>query len=367
MKNRVIKCFRRVIVSTLVVSMLVGMGMVSNAKIVPEEEVTGKAVVYEQRADYTNYFNNTAPEVETDTDTGLLFGGWFQKGENDKYQPLTAKPEEGLSNVYAKFVPSRVLSVKCQNSLETTSESTSSSMKVISAVDSLNYQTLGFDMTVVLLDDNGKTYSSEIEIGKATSTKVYNKLLVGSEECSPKDLFGDEAEYISTTWVNNILKKDFQTIVCIKPYWVTLDGTRVEGLTKYAHIADAFTDDSGCRTINVPINLRDTKAVAAGVVTLTSSDKFEVDSIECGRVFGEMDFADKGDGVVRLVGNLAEMTEAKQEAKNDIYANVRFKVRVENKNDIVSGHNFTVTGEDFANIAEEQFTSANYPVWDIAY
>ena len=334
-------------------------------------EATG--IVYAKYEDgtYEDYMNNrVAPEYVGSLACGYVFGGWFTSANETTFTPIVNTANISGA-VYAKFVPARVLSVKCQNKAGTVAGMQgTTSLKIVSALDSANYKSYGFELDYIALNskntiDTGKCYSIK-EV--YTLDDAYTKFNVYSDAAGtnkvggyePKDLFGNAATYFTTYGVKEIASNQFDAIVCIKPCWTTLDGTKVYGLTKYAHVEDGLLTDDNCRYVNVPINLRKAASgVAAGVLSVNYKDLTFVE-VEGGRYFEEMAWADKGTSV-KLVGNTANISDKND---NDIYANIRFKVADKKAYEVLSGYEFTVNGEDFSDSLEKQ-TTPN--VWDVFY
>lgn len=369
MKNQVIKRLKKTLATVLTVSMLAGLGMVASARTYDESENPG-VITYEDwsQKDYSTHFaNNTAPDEIDNAGTGKLFAGWFLKDGN-AYKPLEEDPGANKA-VYAKFVPAEMLSVKVQNKADTVVGSGSTSLKILTGIDSLNYAKVGFELSVVLLSEDGKTWNTEAPMANDVEVEnVYWTLKSGETTYNPSQFFGNAAKYFGTTWVTDIGNANYDKIICIKPYIKTLDGATVDGLTKYAHVEDglAIPGKDGYRWVNVPINVRDTQGVAAGVLKLAKENNgWDCVEVECGKLFQEMDYAIKSDESVKLVGNLSSMTtDAKA---NTIYANVRFQVPGKSLETALTGYTFNITEEDFANVAETQYTTEQFPVWDVKY
>ena len=373
MKNQVMKCLKRAFAVALATSMVVGMGMVASAATYDENQVG--SVAYVGGYDYTTLMGaKQAPAVPADLtqngNKGYLFAGWFELTDG-KYHPLAAANEvQTGGNVVAKFIPAQLLSVKCQAQAGNSLGSPTTSLKVFTCLDSLNYSAVGFNVKTINLNDEGKTFGNIKTEKSVESDTVYRnlKVKVGSTEntYTAAQAFGNDigATYFATAWIRNIAQKNYSNIVSVQPYLKTLDGTQVLGLEKYVHVEDAFATNDGYRWVNVPINVRDTKAVAAGVLTLTNDQNWTCEKIECGRLFQEMDYAAQA-GRAKLVGNLSNMNQ--DVAENAIYANVRFKVPASTFSAGIKQYSFGVSDVDFANIAEEAFAPSDFPVWDVAF
>lgn len=166
--------------------------------------------------DIKDYYSSI-PTPKNEKYKDWLFAGWYEDEECSEY---IWDKNSVLGMKYAKFVNPEILTIKAQLSSETTKESQHTSMRIISSVDSLVYKKVGFEIT---RDD--KVYDYEI-------AKVY-KVLTGIEgdlkfNYNP-NIFSGSSEYFSTVILNNISKSDFDKEMCAKPYWVTMDGTKVFG------------------------------------------------------------------------------------------------------------------------------------------
>ncbi len=292
---------------------------------------------------------------------GYLFGGWYKK-EAEKYVPLTdEKPASG--EVYAKFVPAYVLGIRCQNFAGTTAETEQAAMRVVSSLDSQNYQRVGFELWKISKNPNGSYVQNEIAAGtiKETTTtyskmKVYTEDKQNSKDYEPSEIFGPASNYLTAWKINKIPTANFGDIICIRPYWVTMDDAKVYGLTRYAHVEDGYLE-----LINVPINLNNAEAVAAGLLSVdydeTKLELVSSDFYEYGQVFGEMECADKG-GIVNCIGNVVDI---KNNVNSDnLYINLRFKAKAGVD---FSQLDFEVMNEDFVNNEETELS--NYNVWKV--
>lgn len=346
--------------------------------------INDKGVAYQEFADWNTckdeYWGKKIPEYAgTDANGyGYVFGGWFTSADKTTFTAMNDKNASGT--VYAKFVPAYVLSVKCQNAAGTTAETESTSLKIVSSVDSLSYKEYGFDLYVIVLDENGNfVKQASFASNGQTATTVYEKFKIYDKEIDgtltlkgtkePNQVFGDASAYFTTWEITTVNQAAYSTIISAKPYWITKDDQTVYGLTKYAHVEDGYLHTEGNTTyryVNVPVNIRDTKAVAAGILNVdySSYTNFELSEVEGGVVFEEMTWSDKGSSV-KLVGNVQDI--ASNKTANDIYANLRFKVPSSSASDFLNGYSFTVTGEEFSDNTESQYTSNEYDVWNVKY
>jgi hypothetical protein len=155
-----------------------------------------------------------------------LFAGWYASAGCTKDVAL-GNSTNLPTDCYAKFIPQEVLNVKAQVS---TSKLTSGEkagnwvMRFISAVESLNYKEVGFE---VLYDDNGVWRAK----GTSSSDTVYERIRSIEDEnsyrFSPK-VVSDKAEYFVTAKLA-VAEADASEEYQVRAYYVTIDGTKVYG------------------------------------------------------------------------------------------------------------------------------------------
>ena len=192
----------------------------------------------------------SATEITT-PEEGYLFAGWYttddildkSDAEVLKYAVRNSVPNEGP--VYALFVPASVLDVKAQLSgelLEGLDGNEKGSIRFVTTVNSLLYQKVGFEVSYV--NSNGAKKSAT-----SSSNKVYDKLYaVGSttdeymengKEYLPTE-FSASSKYFKACNLKNIPESDFGVPITVKPFWVTLDGSKVYGETVIKSMDDYF-------------------------------------------------------------------------------------------------------------------------------
>ena len=196
-----------------------------------EASVT-KEVKYIEGISYTK--DNTIPEI-TDEDLkseldGYLFAGWYTKSdEGTTYDPVS---DPSLNeNYYAKYVPEEVLDIKAQISgtllNADTTDDTKSSIRFVTSIDSTDYKQISFN-----IKRPNKEYDAE------TTKYVYRELYaVDATEADEDNLlktykpseFHATSQFFKTWTISNVPDTDYNTDITVTPYWVTLDGTRVEG------------------------------------------------------------------------------------------------------------------------------------------
>ena len=282
-------------------------------------------------------FGESAPTLD-----GYLFGGWYQDTKGVKTPIKTPEQKnKATGTIYAKFVPAQVLSVKAQNHAGTSNTSDQSgitSTRVISAVDSLNYKQVGFEVWV------GDTF-----IGKQETRDVYSNLMVkntnGSTPYTASQLFGSTASKFIVLRLENISESLWNENIYVRPYWVTFDGVEVTGLSKYVYVQDGID-----RWISVPVNLHTGADIAAGMVSVTVPDGLEFKECRPGVLFDEMNVAVNGN-VVNCVGNVKNLADVQA---NDMYITLRFKV-TDSTYAVGNGRflDFTMKQMEFCNVEEE--------------
>ena len=187
-------------------------GKITNIHAVYIPAAEDEDVVIESFSDISAY--RTAGAYTAPTKDGYVFAGWFTDAE------ATSPVADETTNVYAKFVTQDVLSVKGQLKAGTTAESLNTDYRFSTTVDSLNYQNIGFNITV-----NGNTKSP-------SSTTVYKKITARSgNEIIAHDptVFSAVSQYFHTYTITGIPQSAFATEIQIAAYWTTLDGTVVTG------------------------------------------------------------------------------------------------------------------------------------------
>lgn len=322
-----------------------------------ESETLENGVMYEldeTKYKFTDYWKPTESERKAPVKPGFVFGGWYQKVDNTyaplKEAELTAEGAEEVTTAYAKFVPDYVLSIKAQNEEGTKKDDGNSSVRVISSVDSRQYQNVGFQ----ILLNNKK------DIGTCESTDVYKAIKSLGDNVTAATTFGSASSHFSVWRLDSINDANDSKIIYARPYWTTLDGTKVEGLAKYVHIEDEYND-----YISVPINVMTGEAVAAGALDMTyASDVLTVVSVEAGRVLKEMNDNRTTAGTINMIGNATVTTDGTLEetTADGIYANVRFKVNT-NKN--IENANLEVIMGEFYNWSEQPVNTVQ--AWNLVY
>lgn len=371
MKNKLTKLMKAVALSVVAVSVIAISSFATTVEANTSTVVGNEGdVIYVQYSnlDYESYFGSKAPEY-TGVDAsgvGYLFGGWYEKNDN-AYTPIENEEQlSAASTVVAKFVPAQTLSVKCQNWAGTDETSNEVIVRVISAVDNTNYSSYGFEISKIV-------EGAETPLGTYSSQTVYSKFnyYENADDTTPdtyvpSQIFGSAAgHYISCT-VGTIPTNHHGTIINIKPFWVTLDGVTVYGLSKFAHVEDGYLG-----YVNVPVNLNilNANGAAAGILSVKSDDGLTFlgieEGVECGKVFDEMEFNILSDGTtIKCVGNTSDIAD---KTGMDIYVNLKFLKEDRSSDAPIADkfYTFSVTGEQFCDRTEELLDEQD--VWNIKY
>lgn len=226
MKNNYFKLIGSILI---VLSMIVTVGL---ATIGAEAEGTTTASV-QWRANVIYEADNTAPTTPDDL-SDYIFGGWYTNtGTEDKpvYSPVR-EPE--LNEKYvAKWVPAEVLGIQAQisnNILEDNTETQDNNkIRFVTSIDSTAYSKIGFeikkgDAAAEVVDTTNKVFSTlyYIDTTEASENNV--------EEADAGSVFCEGvSEYFKTYTITSIPDTAFNTDITVRPYWDTLDGTRVYG------------------------------------------------------------------------------------------------------------------------------------------
>ncbi len=333
MKNQMMRKLLKRTAAILLAQALVvaGVCLTENGSAVQASQTTENTEsIYKEQLEVSHYIQGekrTAPKPTKDGYRDWIFAGWFTDEACS-----TAIAKDTVSGVYyAKFVPAELLSVRCQTLKDTDAAARNSKLRVVSTVDNLNYNRVGFAFKM------GDKKSFEFD-----TTTVYQRIeeVAGgvSFDYVPKD-FHPLAGYFTTVTLINISNEDFQTGFLISPYWETRDGTVVYGVSRYARIEDSYRN-----IVNVPVRLYTDQEAAAGYLEVGyDSSIYEYVGCDTGTVYEEMEAANS-DGKVRCVGNVADIAG---NAKADgMYINLRFQV--------MAGESIPPAGSVFS-VLEERF------------
>lgn len=152
---------------------------------------------------------------------GYVFAGWYT---DSNYQtPLGTDVTQG--EAYAKFVSEDVLRVKYQLPVEMSDTDTTTSLRLVTSVDSINYQYVGFKVEYT---DNGATQTRKFQ------TKHVYHVIKGNVDGRvtikyKSGVFSDASTYLTAITINKMPMAIYNSGLIVTPQWVTLDGTAVTG------------------------------------------------------------------------------------------------------------------------------------------
>lgn len=346
-------------------------------------KAAGTSPVKYQKVDFDDFkdkVGETAPTYvpeDAADNTGYLFAGWYEIGADDAVGNVITSAE-GITaeQVYAKFVPSYLTGIACQVDLN--ADATKRNMRVVSLVHSQDYIAAGFNVYGRYDADNNGTnetewvmyqYSTDPENpNQAQGRTVYQGLYQYSESGEkqlkyPQDVFGADAAndfYFTTVSITGIPEAYHDATMAVQPYWITKDGTYVEGMGEFNRI-----NDYNNQIVNISVNLKDATAIAAGMLNITVPDGFgTLVEVENGRVFEEMS-SSQTSNLVKCVGNVKELVDKTDDTDaNEVYVNLRFTVSDLSK--LTKGATeFAVQTKGFCNV--EEVYDANVKAWNIKY
>jgi len=169
---------------------------------------------------YRTAVGNTYPNSSK-----FVFGGWYASA--DGKVPLGTDVISG--SAYAKFVPAGGLSINQQVTKNTKADSKNTNLRLITTVDSLMYKEIYFDVTI----GGVKRSFSDVRVYKNITVRA-NENKISYKPTS----FCKPSRYYYTFSIMNIDQSTFDDEIMITPCWLTLDGTRVTGLTRTLKIQD---------------------------------------------------------------------------------------------------------------------------------
>lgn len=384
MRNKIGK---RLFNSILILAMIF-----SGIVLVPTNaEAVSKGVVQYQKMSVVEFEEKIAAHAVPSCDiqqlpveaSGYLFGGWFKYTDDNTVGGAirTVEDASGAQYVYAKFVPARLTGVSCQIGVDA-EKTQATNLRVVSTVDSTDYKAVGFNVYGRQVSNNGVVdwmmyeYSSDSKNpNDAQSTKVYSGLQTYKLSADgttiekdvvkyPADIFGADANgfKFTTMSLSSIGKDYYGTTIVIKPYWITLDGTYVEGSGEFNRVNDSPNITSKPNIVNISVNLKEASTIAAGMLSVTYPAGYTYVEAECGRVFDEMKFVPNGN-IIHCVGNVADI-EGNAKKPNDVYVNLRFE---KTDNSLAVGNSefvVTVPKDSFCDVNED---FVDVTAWNVKY
>lgn len=169
-----------------------------------------------------------------------IFSGWYLD-ENGTKALTESEANSATSGAYAKFVPKDVLSIKAQVSANLlnpdTDDDATGAIRFVTTVDSKQYSKVGF-----MFDIQGGAQDYEV-----ANEYVYTALFAvdpvtgekgEAEKLTPEETFCSLSKYFKTCTFYNIPQSQYDVAITATPFWVTVDGTYVEGVADTKTIND---------------------------------------------------------------------------------------------------------------------------------
>lgn len=312
-------------------------------------DVNAAEAGYVEKLNIDDYKNDKAPKPSDAEHKDWVFAGWYDDVDCKDFVTSEEKAD-ATGEKYAKFVSADVLSAKCQILNSTTAESETTKMRLVASVDDLGYKQVGFDLVV-----GEKNLNVSI-------TTVYKQIVANEDGVAfnfvPSD-FSADSEYFATATLINIPQAAFSQGIFIQPYWITVDGTKVYGVKRFARVEDEWNN-----ILNIPVRLYTDNEVAAGSIKVSyDKEKYTYEGTETGDngdVFDEIYVADDNNGTVTCVGNTKKAENTKADG---LLVNLRFKA----KSETLTSETFKVSGESFANEDEKfVYTNADEKQFDVS-
>ena len=239
----------------------------------------------------------------------------------------------------AKAAESMDKGVKAQIGASVNADSETSSIRLLSGVDSLDYTEVGFYVTI-----NGNEE-------KVSTTTVYESVKAAGEVVAAGDVI-EGASYVAAVSVTNIT--EFEDAIYVKPYWVDANGNETVGTDRYVRVANGYDGSFG-----VAVRV-DGSAIGAGLVGIKyNSDELEFVGYDEGFVLDEY-AANASNGVVKFVANVEDV--AADADADGMIISLNFKAK--NASGIVTAdaYKFSVDSTEFCNVAEEDVTDVNVTI-----
>jgi len=283
-----------------------------------------------------------------------LFAGWFTDEACTTANAIESSVKTVTGNVYAKFVDADLSYIKCQVTPGTEQNSELAHMRLISAVESNDYSGTGFYITYKGRDPR-----------RCPSTTVYRRLSATEDgmECAYSPIaFNEDAEYLSAIRLTNISNTNFDEAFYIQSYWVTLDGTEVLGMSRYARIEDSYE-----KIVNVPVRLyaSDVQATTGSVSVSYEPNQFslyttdEYNGYDAGKEFTVTNVDTTTSGKITVSGS------AVNGVAEGLFVNLRLKLK--EGATLESYTEFTVDNETFADVTGLDVSNVIFKNYPLAY
>ncbi len=285
--------------------------------------------------------NMTAPIPTTEGKESYIFAGYYKEETCE-----TPVKSDTNAVVYKKFVPAEIMNVKAQVTKGTKGDTAKTDMRLVTTVDGLNYKEVGFDIY----------YDGASNPINVKTTKVYKKIFAakdGNEFGYSPNAFDLDSEYFTTVNLLNIANKNFDKTFFIKPYWKTLDGTKVYGISRMARVSDSYNEIA-----NVPVRIYADNVGEGNTITITyDTANFEYQGFEAGNVDTGATAVDNGDGTITCTAAQAFSNI------NDMLVNLRFKIN----DTALSNETFVMVGDGACSHVYKSFDTVYRGTHDVSW
>jgi len=198
-----------------------------------EGDVVGDAIEKEtfvvQHHSFIDGYRNdvfTAPDAPAGY-SDYLFAGWYADEDCE-----TGCDEAVSGEAYAKYVHKDVLGVKAQIRSATYFGTETSDIRFISTVDSLDYQEVGFNITMYGTTTPYTTDTVYKQLYAMNSTDILTTYT--------PDLFHETSIRFFACTVSGVTNDAFDYGIQVQPYWITCDGTTVTADTVTKSVSNGY-------------------------------------------------------------------------------------------------------------------------------
>ena len=180
------------------------------------------------------------PTYTAPVEDGYLFAGWYADEACTK--PFAEKTAE--QNVYAKFVPKSVFTVKAQITAGLQETDEMGDIRFLTTVESKNYAKVGFDITIEGFEKQTIPFTTVykqlymVSVNPETEEKTLDTIDAQEE-------FSSLSKYFVAYAYWNVPNTAFGSEFTVTPWWVTEDGTLVYGETVTKSVYEGITKQNG--------------------------------------------------------------------------------------------------------------------------
>lgn len=178
-----------------------------------------------------------------------------------------------LAGTVDAYIKADMLKIYAQAASGTTESSATTSIRLVSSVDSLSYQKVGFLIKFVKADS---TESNEVD---HVTSEVYTKITANSTSgivtgYTPKDLFAASSQYFSTVTVTDVPQSMFGGKLVVTPYVVDKNGNTQKGSAQEIAIGTLIADAPATTLLSASFTAKDQK-----VGNVTSNPLYQITAV----------------------------------------------------------------------------------------